>query len=804
MIAVQKTVSGNIHNIKDIAEYRNLCIDQKVHDACQMITALKKDATRLDEADPERERIMEEVKRLKKSLSLVTFMATFKGSKRVKADMVLNGLYLADYDGVDADEIVSQIKAKFGSVEEFAKQQRILVVKKSCGGGLHIVGIANETVGNIAANLIKLDEVIGLKHDPATETPNQGCFVSSDDYHYYYSEDVVTYDNPHFEELFGDEYRTGKVTRSTTGAKKTTASTEGEKPSASIEKSDEFTPDSLFYGHTYREIQEALWAKLGGVPQVGERSQKMMKFLARYRFICDNNPEMVKATFVPLPQPQTDSELDSQIQNACKLKVYLSMPRELQEVLMELGIETSSVQSQDQLDAAQAHLQLHNMFYSDFKRLRLNPFFKAVTSGVPENMRIGMALGVLPMLYTLGTTIQFTHFDGKKSRLSGMFFGIGKAASGKGHFETLDEIIMKVIRDQDKAGWTLEHEYKINKELNKNKEHQEARPNVPVIFVPLQVSNTKLAERLRNAVLDQDDADDPFYCHLYTFDTELATFNRVKKSGSWAEKDDIYCKAFHNEMWGQDYATDNSVSGLVQVNLNLVVTGTEDAMDTFIHNGNILGGLPTRLMYFPMPYEAFKILQKNNSRTAEQMECMREVAMKLNTLREPIIVDAKPITDDMYRWCAEMAKVAEDNNDYELDDLRKRTALIGERAAVIYAIVDDIDNFIATHKLVVTPMAKRFGRFVASYCLQSQYIKFASRMREVALRNQEKQGVQKMFINWRPIFAALPMEFTTEDIRNLNASLSGDTVRQKCKRWVKKGFLKRIENGVYQKLKKTL
>ncbi len=804
MIAFQMKVSDCIRNIKDISEYRMLCIDPKVADACRKITALKKDAARLDEADHERERILEEVKRLKKSLPLVTFMATFKGSKRVKADMVLNGLYLADYDGVDADEIVSRLKAKFGSVEEFAKQQKVLIVKKSCGGGLHIVGIADEKVGNIAANLIKLDEVIGFKHDPSTETPNQGCFVSSDDYHYYHSPEVVTYDNPHFEELFGDEYRTGKVTRSTTGTKKAVASTEGDAAPAPIGKSDEFTPDSLFYGHSYREIQEALWTKLGGIPQVGERSQKMMKFLARYRFICDNNPEMVKATFVPLPQPQTDSELDSQIQNACKLKVYLSMPRELQEVLMELGIESSSVQGQGQLDAAQAHVQLHNMFYGDFKRLRLNPFFKAATSGVPENMRIGMALGVLPMLYTLGTTIQFIHFDGKKSRLSGMFFGIGKAASGKGHFETLDEIVMKVVRDQDKAGWELEREYKLNKELNKNKEHQDVRPTVPVICVPLQISNTKLSERLRNAVLDEGEVEVPFYRHLYTFDTELATFNRVKKSGSWAEKDDIYCKAFHNEMWGQDYATDNSVSGPVQVNLNLVVTGTEDAMDNFIHNGNVLGGLPTRLMYFPMPYEAFKILQKNNSRTAREIDCMREVAMKLNTLREPITVDAKAITDDMYRWCAEMAKVAEDNNDYELDDLRKRTALIGERAAVMYAIIDDIDNFLATHKLVVTPMAKRFGRFVASYCLQSQYIKFASRMREVALRNQEKQGVQKMFINWRPIFAALPNEFTTEDVRNLNADLSSDTVRQKCKRWVKKGFLKRIENGVYQKLKKTL
>lgn len=37
MIAVQKTVSGNIRNIKDIAEYRMLCVDQKVHDACKMI-----------------------------------------------------------------------------------------------------------------------------------------------------------------------------------------------------------------------------------------------------------------------------------------------------------------------------------------------------------------------------------------------------------------------------------------------------------------------------------------------------------------------------------------------------------------------------------------------------------------------------------------------------------------------------------------------------------------------------------------------------------------------------------------------
>ena len=41
---------------------------------------------------------------------------------------------------------------------------------------------------------------------------------------------------------------------------------------------------------------------------------------------------------------------------------YISKSNLISCGLMELGIETSSVQSQDQLDAAQAHLQLHNMF----------------------------------------------------------------------------------------------------------------------------------------------------------------------------------------------------------------------------------------------------------------------------------------------------------------------------------------------------------------------------------------------------------------------------------------------------------
>ena len=121
----------------------------------------------------------------------------------------------------------------------------------------------------------------------------------------------------------------------------------------------------------------------------------------------------------------------------------------------------------------------------------------------------------------------------------------------------------------------------------------------PVIrYVPSTISNAKLYARLTDAVELVDGEE--LHLHLFTFESELATALRVQQ-GSWAGKLDLECKSFQNEEAGVDYANEQSVNGIIQVNWNQVITGTPDAMNRKIKPVTVLDGLVTRLAMFLMP-----------------------------------------------------------------------------------------------------------------------------------------------------------------------------------------------------------
>ena len=334
-----------------------------------------------------------------------------------------------------------------------------------------------------------------------------------------------------------------------------------------------------------------------------------------------------------------------------------------------------------------------------------------VMAGVPDDVRIGALLAALPMMYTLASRVTFTHFDGSMTRLSGMTFVIGPAASGKSFILALDKLLMEPIRMADKAGRRTEQEYRDSKELNKNKQKQMEKPHPVIRITPIQISNTMLALRMRDAVDTQDPS---LHLHVYSCEAELATALRAQKGGSWIEKNDLYCKSFHNEYWGMDYANDQAINGEIQVNLNLVISGTEDAFDRLIPTSTILSGLPTRLMYFQMPAVHYRMIAKGKKKINTAAETLlKDTAYYLDQTRGH--VDATKLTDHMYRWCERIARRAEMEDDEELDDLRKRTTIIGERAGVAYALVAQREAYEKGKPLVMDKDVLAFVQRTAHY-----------------------------------------------------------------------------------------
>lgn len=549
----------------------------------------------------------------------------------------------------------------------------------------------------------------------------------------------------------------------------------------------------------YATVIDAWWKANGGVPAEGERNTKLYHLAQNLRYICDNRESLLLSIVPRLGL--SEEEVRAVVRSACSAPVR-AMPKTMWRVLAEAGRlhQTSQGVKSGKRAPASAGVTKHGTWQRWWRRMPPLPAgLHEATNTVEPRLRMGAVLAQLVMIYTLLTRIRFTHFDGTETRLSGMTFIIGPAACGKAFINRLDEMWMEPVRAADAKGRHMEAEYRREKELRKNERKQMDRPHPVIRVVPIQISNAMLITRLMDAVEESDGGMTTEHLHLYSCETELATALRAQRGGTWIEKNDIYCKAFHNEPWGVDYASDQVTNGEVEVNYNLVVSGTEDAFNTFVPPGTVLSGLPTRLMYFPMDAEPFRMIEYRKKVTdTDSREQVRKVAWRLDRLGGR--VDATALTTAMYKWCTEQAERAETELDYELDDLRKRTALIGERAGVAYAIMEHLDEFERTGQLNVSARAIKFARVVADFCLDMQYIKFAEMMRERKASVSERWRMAERKIYTADVFDALPEHFTTADVHKLRHDKNVNTNIKLVKYWLQQGYVKRgKKRGEYSK-----
>ncbi len=732
--------------------------------------------------------------RLKKSLPMLVFQATFPLGRRRQEDARLNGLFMVDFDHIDPWRELRRIHAALCGGEEGPQWKEelaraldermglMLLHITPSGRGLRMVARAEETL-DLAGNQLRLAQALGLPHDEACKDASRCSFAVGSEEIIYLNPQLFTYDNKDYEARYGEAYRRGVCG---------TARPAKEAAVAAERRDDNAPAVAEFRGLAYSRILDEWWRQHGGEPVEGDRNVKLQKLAANLRYICDNRPERLLEL---MPRyGLSDQEVGGLVQRACAYAFHQNVPREMQQVLDAL----QGRGGEDMPGGEEVYARLMADFDTRLRGLKLPPVLRAVTAGVDSNLRVGALLASLPMFYTLLSRVRFRHYDGSECRLSGMTFVVGPAASGKSFIRELDTLLMESLRAKDTDGRRAEEEYRQAKELNKNKKEQMKRPAPVIRIVPSQVSNTNLAERMRNAY----DAAQNLHLHCYTVETELATALRAAKGGSWIEKNDIYCKSFHNELWGMDYANDQAINGEIQVNLNLVISGTEDAFDKLIPTGTILSGLPTRIMYFPMPIERFKMLDRRRiSRTEAQKQELRDASHALADAGG--WVEAEPVTEALYQWCARQALRAKMEDDVELDDLRKRASLIGIRAGVAYGILSRWREYVTGRPVVFGKDAVRFGLFVADYCLATQYAKFAHRMREQKKRVQEYSGVRERTGKHAETYLLLRDRFTTQDAQSILNTDATATYTQ-LSRWQKKGFIKRLKQGFYEKVVKDL
>jgi len=541
------------------------------------------------------------------------------------------------------------------------------------------------------------------------------------------------------------------------------------------------TPPHEYRGIPYSLIVQRLLFSMGvsDAPSQGERNTTLYNLVRHLRYICDFDANLLQQV---LPSwGLSRQEVQATIRSALASVRSSDMPSELRRIVQLLQRE------QGLTDEQQASAL---SFQFDPKRLpRLPRLMQLLVKAYPEEYRPAVLMSALPLLGTLATHVRGYYLDGQKHSLSFITAVVAPQASGKSFTRRLFDMLMGPIEAQDALGREQERRYNEEKKATKNKAKQPEDPRAMIRIIPATVSNAMLLKR----------ADYAQGQHLVTYAEEIDTLVRGNKAGSWSAKSDTLRQAFDNARWGQDYMSENSYSGQVNLYYNLLMCGTPRAIGRFFND--VEDGLVSRVIFAQLPDMLGAQMPVFGHLTPREMEEVKAEAQRLYNLRSTS-VDGPEVEVEMPRllkaiggWLEDRRlEYLRDQDHPSLDIFRRRSAVIGFRAGLLCSQLTE-----------GTKLACDFALWVANYTLYQQLTLFGREMDRVLDENQrmadqyesQRQGHNIQLID------QLPAEFSMQDLIQvrLQQGLSTEpaTLRSVVCRWIKNGMIYKQSDNLWCK-----
>ena len=489
----------------------------------------------------------------------------------------------------------------------------------------------------------------------------------------------------------------------------------------------------------------------GFVPE-GVRNTTLYKLARQLRYICDFNPAFIRSV-VP-DWGLSEDEVVQTINSAVGSTRATDMPYDLRAALNE-------IQKPDLSTAAKRQEYLQ----------RLNPLpkqmpflLKYIYKRYGRNGRSAL-VAALPMLGTLLGRFESKYLDGRKHRPVFMVVVAGHAGSGKGFIADMQEWLLKPILEQDEKGREELEAYAREREKKKGAKQLPDKPTPCMRVLSATSSNGMLLERAK-ASLGQP---------LCVITEEIDESSRANRNGAWADKSDIYRKAFDGAVWGQDYLT---YSGSVKLFVNLVFAGTYVSVRNYF--SNVENGLMTRFFFTEMARDLGHNVEvrwdgetKDDRRAHEIVQSLYEQGSTIDIpAPENIISFALPKAkkaaydfneEKIQEW--EASGPDEDHRDAAIDLLRRRAAVTIFRASQIMFALEGYKE---------TAHGQAMARWYGNEAFLNQYIMFADQINDAARANdaiQRKQDIAASRVARNNalfrLLDQLPEEFSRNDFAKL-------------------------------------
>lgn len=432
----------------------------------------------------------------------------------------------------------------------------------------------------------------------------------------------------------------------------------------------------------------------------------------------------------------------------------------------------------------------------------LPPIISEIVTNAPQNRKTESFISSIAPLCAIATRVRLQYYyDTRPSALLLQVLIEGAQSSGKSFAADIERLIMdKTLKLRDKAMRRQEQEYRDKRKRRKANEKLEEEPETTIRVVPPTISKTVLTKRA--------DMYDRVYGDTLTFwmfAEELAQVTDAGKNG-YSNLRTIMRTAYDlNSKFGIDFASDNSYSAIVDINICSMFCATPSAIDDYFDKKAIEGGNITRTILCRLNDvigEDGAIFMPYTPEQQKRIDTMLNRLMNRTYnsdggLEPTVMLDTQWLDRTVCRWVRDKAKEASITGSQALDVFRKRSSVSAFRVAALCQYLYELDNQLTTE--VMQKRVRQIYLFMADYILKTMLDRWGKRFEELnTKRAQENKPGPRT-----GLFDLLTETFNRAQLRAIideQGKMTPDRIFL-CQ-WKKMHLIEEIEKDTFRKLKK--
>ena len=451
-------------------------------------------------------------------------------------------------------------------------------------------------------------------------------------------------------------------------------------------------------------------------------------------------------------------------------------------------------------------LEEENKVLSPLDKLRLPkdkdlpPVIREIVTNAPSSRKIPAFVASLSPLCALCPRVRLKYFyDTRPSALLLQVLIEGAQSSGKSFAADIESLIMdKTLKAHDKAMRRIEQEYREKKKRRKANEKLEEEPKTTIRVVPPTISKTVLTKRadMFERVLGDT-------MSFWMFAEELAQVTDAGKNG-YSNLRTLMRTAYDlGSLFGIDFASDNSYSAIVDINICSMFCATPAAIDEYYDRKAIEGGNITRCIVCKMDDSLGEEGAIFTAYSAEQQAVIDSTLQKLMGMTydgdgklQPVVeLDMSWLDKTVCKWVKEKAREATLSGSKALDVFRKRSSVSAFRVASLCYYLYMLDEQLTED--TIRRRVSQIYHYMADYILAGMLARWGVQFENLnAKRELENKQEDKPVL-----FDQLTEVFTREQLK-LQIEKQGLTTPYRvflCK-WKRLRVIEDIDKNTFKKI----